>query len=243
MGEFEKHILQKASAFQMDPDPGTFDKVMEALEKKKRKRFLWLWFLIPGILIAGSGIFYIQDSMKNHKNPMVINNKDQSISNSTKQTPLIQPTNSKISSNNVNPNKIRVEQKSTNLQPSSSERKQTNKVKTQEPLKSQQFNHINSNNDQKQPVESKTIHEPNIQMENHFVNNEKDSSHLGARSRMAEYPFLIHPSSAILFKPSCELKPMIKNDSTFKKIELKNNDKEFSRWSIGAYGQFGAMRS
>lgn len=56
MRNFEKNIKTKADAFQMNPTPDSFDKVMASLEqKKKRRSIFWLWILIPGILIAGSG--------------------------------------------------------------------------------------------------------------------------------------------------------------------------------------------
>ena len=55
MRNFEKHIQEKANSFEMSPLPDSFDKVMAALEKKKKRRFLfWLWFLIPGFAIGGT---------------------------------------------------------------------------------------------------------------------------------------------------------------------------------------------
>ena len=54
MRSFEKHIKNKANAFQLDPLPDSFDQVMAALEKKKKRRFLfWIWWVFPGILLAG----------------------------------------------------------------------------------------------------------------------------------------------------------------------------------------------
>ena len=58
MKSFEKYIKNNAGSFEMEPMPDSFDKVMEALEKKKKRRFIfWLWIIIPGIVLGGTGIF------------------------------------------------------------------------------------------------------------------------------------------------------------------------------------------
>lgn len=74
MRNFEKNIKTKADAFQMNPSPGSFDKVMASIEKeKKRRSIFWLWILIPGILVAAScSIWIYQLSLSGSIQPTTI---------------------------------------------------------------------------------------------------------------------------------------------------------------------------
>jgi hypothetical protein len=59
MNSFEKNIKNKADSFEMQPAPGSFDLIMDALQKKKKRRFIfWLWILIPGVVV-GCGLLLI----------------------------------------------------------------------------------------------------------------------------------------------------------------------------------------
>jgi hypothetical protein len=59
MNSFEKNIKSKSDAFEMQPAQGSFDLVMDALQKKKKRRFIfWLWMLIPGVGV-GCGLLLI----------------------------------------------------------------------------------------------------------------------------------------------------------------------------------------
>jgi len=92
MKDFEKYIQEKASAFEMNPMPDSFDKVMDALEKKKKRRFIfWLWFLVPGILIGAVGILGIQ---------LNSNFSSQNTTAST-NTPITSTNTSRVNTNNT----------------------------------------------------------------------------------------------------------------------------------------------
>jgi hypothetical protein len=117
MKDFEKNIQTKADAFRMDPLPDSFDKVMEALEKKKKRRFIfWLWFLIPGLAIGGSiGIYEIfsgtsKPILAYEQKQEVINNNEKIDQNISSPTDPKKKTNTTLKENTSTTNIVEHEQ-------------------------------------------------------------------------------------------------------------------------------------
>lgn len=98
MKNFERNIKTKAEAFQMDPMPGTFDKVMDALEKKKKRRFIfWLWFIIPVFAIGATVSTYQIYSRRDHSAIAKNNTKE---TNLTRNEPSYSKNNNSPDSDN-----------------------------------------------------------------------------------------------------------------------------------------------
>jgi hypothetical protein len=230
MKSFEKYIKNNASSFEMEPLPDSFDKVMEALEKKKKRRFIfWLWIIIPGIVLGVTGIFisqhYLSIQTKYTANALGNLHQGAVISQLDEKEDPIKSYSQTITTNVYNTTSI-VSNNKENSHASTA--KVTNEVINKNTqsignLITNNLSMVSSTHKMEAPVIIKTTMDRNIR--------EKELLVLPSKTRFN----LMEPAPNASF-----LKLKAINIPNFIKPISTNN---FSRWSLGIYTQIGASKS
>ncbi len=233
MKSFEKYIKNNASSFQMDPMPDSFDKVMEALEKKKKRRFIfWLWIIIPGIVLGGTGIYigqlyspaqtkYTATSLSNLYQAAIIPKPVQN-TDPVKNSTQIKTTNVYNTSSQV-PNKKENIDHSTAI-----DKKEITNKKTESNNQHTQKDLLTVSNTKK--IETTFDIATNIATID-VHKREKEITVLPSHNR---FNLMRYNPNPLIFQRKAINLPL-----TFKPI-VKNS---FSKWSLGIYSQVGASKS
>lgn len=71
--DFEKYLRNQADKFWLEPDPGTFGRVMKAMKReKKHRRFLFIFiFSLLGVAVMGGMLWWVTLKSSSFKNGMV----------------------------------------------------------------------------------------------------------------------------------------------------------------------------
>ncbi len=247
MKNFEKNMKNKADSFQMSPLPDSFDKVMAALEKKKKRRFIfWIWFLIPGFAVGATiGVYQVY----------------QGIGNSTTTQNSAQET----FANNTTPHKNNSPTYSSSKENSNFPTDNTNK-KTIDNTQSSKENHINGNEKsfQNKSTISKNTQGPsnkNLTSDNKEETNTYKSSQTNVitntrnqtNNSIIDVKQKINESKIHTFSSSLVRVPVTQQFSLSQKDVplvpvLKPNLPEFiiakrSKFSLGIYADMGVTKS
>lgn len=243
MKNFEKNIKNKADDFQMDPMPDSFDKVMAALEKKKKRRFIfWLWFLIPGLAIGGSiGLYHaFSDTNKStlaHEQKQAVVTTNES---SDKNISGIKNSEEQTTSNKHSATTGVVENKTTNVNKGGIQKNTTTSKKNNS-------NNLVSNTTMMNTVESsdhqtENNHDPMITRTDNHINDSRnyiepfrEKQSFIIRSKLSWAPMFSVSGSPLFFKqqsiPTVQSSPL---------VYIKPR---FSKFSLGIYSDLGVSKS
>ncbi len=230
MRNFEKNIKNKAYAFQLDPMPDSFDKVMDALEKKKKRRFIfWLWILIPGFLIAGGGLLINQ--MYSSANAQV---QAQSLKASHLLTVLFKENKQGL----VHEDKYALTETTHTTTPE-------NKMNNRPTSETQSL--ASKNN---QPVFIKESSNQSAEFNNR---NEKSFVQIEEKTNMTQVPSREKWTPIIFSNPYFVTFPTHSSNPVYSRTQIpftkstlpviKSNSHQTGRWSIGIYSDLGVSKN
>jgi hypothetical protein len=237
MRNFEHNIQHKASDFSLEPASDSFEKVMAALEKRKKKRMIiWIWWLlIPGIAI-GAGMmfpFIFNNSISPSSNPAIAAGKPCSTIHATdsrNQISYIHSIPEELSSTQKKPamTTLAGHQTTTGLTNISSNHRdvriQSNTIPTNENSR------VNKESEQFIPMEL---------AESTWVNESKIDHPVAERDIISPVAITI-PAFQKLQVNS----PGIRSTNfTYLNPKLRGVKEKYSRFSLGGYTDLGVMKS
>jgi hypothetical protein len=231
MKNFEKYIKVEASAFQLDPAPDSFKKIMQALEKKKKRRFIfWLWFVLPGLALGSAflfiGLFYpvIQPTstyaslvIPNNSSTVFINQQKSTFLKTSGSNPIIlAPTNQVNLVKKKNQDMVTVNKKE--LIPDTRSETQHNAQSLQNviiPLQKESIVRSKTQNDQIETLKTR-------ENSNMLIGTNNQFNLLNTRTNIVPYT-----------------KNIIRIPHIIPHIEKPG----FSKWSLGMYSEVGVCKS
>jgi len=242
MKSFEKNIKTQANAFQMDPTPGSFDKVIAALEKKKKRRFIfWLWFLIPGFAIGGTiGIYQIFSSSDK---TTLAHQKTEYVTESTKNSDE-QTTSQSSSTENIISSSSAPD--NSNIHSSEKNTEVTNESQTDVTNKNESNTFEKKKNNSTVNTNTKNIHQTHIIDANQLNiknNDDKSVTDIGIKKRINESAIRPFFPTSVKIQENRNGSLLSTKDIPLEPSILPIPTTLHSKFSLGVYSDLGVSKS